>query len=575
MNLTQDWVGYLDRSYEQIKKSLLNKLTTNAPEITDLSESNPLIVLMSAFAGVGEMLNLYVDSNAKEAFLATCRRYASGVKLTKLIDYKVKARNPSSANILFSLVDADGKLATTNAPITIPQLSVITPENSTTEFLLLGDVTIPANVPTAYGVAQQYEEFLNVVIGVSDGSANQKFPLPDKYVDGSLKITIGADDWVYYSSFGLMGPTTKGFTVDIEEDGIAYVIFGDGTNGSIPGNGSTVYGDYRECEGASANYPPGSLVLLSNPPALPLGLSLVVSNPDYSSGGTNFETLADIKNHAPRSIRTLERAVTRQDYIDLAMLVLGVGAAEVDYSCGKYVDVYVAPTTRGIATPVLTQAVEDYLNPRKMVTTQVDVKPAGVTRTWIKAKVTGNPLYTQKQIQSDLLEALDQAFGTGNMKINKRVSITDVIVVAESLKSIDTFEVEQVKVEPYARPTGNTVTPLSITWGLPNTTQKFSYKLVYKSATNNFELYKAGIFMQTINIGAAFNDAGLINFTINAGAYSNNDSWEFTIFPTYPEIFPTTIISIDDFSAAIIDVSPFIDDNTPRTIFSQFTYVTQ
>lgn len=575
MNLTQDWVGYLDRSYEQIKRSLLNRLTNNAPEITDLSESNALIVLMSAFAGVGEMLNLYIDSNAREPFMGTARRYSSVVKLAKLIDYKIKARNPSSANLLFSLTNEQGILVTSNNPITIPQGSVITPPNSSTPFVLLAEVVIPSGVPTAYSVAQQYETFTNVVLGVSDGTPNQKFPLTDKYVHGSLSLKIGADQWVPYNSFGLMGPNALGFVVDIEEDGIAYLIFGDGVNGSIPPNNATIYGDFKECEGASANFPPGTLTSLTDAPIIPDGIFLNVTNPDYSSGGSNFENLSDIKNRAPRSIRTLERAVTYQDYVDLAMLVLGVGAAEVRYCCGKYVDLYITPNSKGIATSALLQAVRDYINCRKMVTTQVDVKPAGVTRVWVKAKITGNPLYTQSQIEAELLQAFDDNFGPGSMKINRKVSVTDMITVAENLKSIDTFEPQQVKIEPYARPVGNTINPLNVTWQLPTTTQKFNYKLIFRSDTGKFELYKSGIFVQTLDVDQAYNDGGLITFTINAGVYANNDSWEFTIFPTYPEIFPTSNIAIDDFSAAILDVSPFLDDNTPRTIFSQLEYVTQ
>ena len=51
MKLTQNWVGYLDRSYEQIKRSCLKRLGTIAPEISDHSESNPFIIILPMFSG--------------------------------------------------------------------------------------------------------------------------------------------------------------------------------------------------------------------------------------------------------------------------------------------------------------------------------------------------------------------------------------------------------------------------------------------------------------------------------------------------------------------------------------------
>lgn len=577
MKLTQNWVGYLDRSYQQIKASILNRITVEAPEITDFSESNPLIILISSFSGVGEMLNLYIDSNAREAFLGTCRRYTSAVKLVRLIDYNIKARGYASANLLFTLIDTTtGNPTTHTAAILIPKDTLVSVPGSSTDFRTVADINLPIGQSSVYDLASQYDELSGVTLGVTNGTNNQSLALPDNYVHGSMTIVIDSEDWVLYNSFGLMVANTKGFVVEIDEDKQAWVVFGDGINGKVPTINKNVVASYKITEGILGNLSLGTLTSINTTITTPSGKAFKVNNPDYASGGTDFEGLEDIRNRAPRSIRTLDRAVTKQDYVDVALQVPGVGAAAVDYSCGKFVDLYIVPTTRGVATNALLTAVRNYINPRKMITTQVDVKPGGIVRVWIQGKVYGKTLFTSTQIQKEVLEALDTNFGMGVTQINKRVSATDIIAVMEDLKTVDTFELEKLKIEPFARPVNNTSNTLVITWlVLPTSTVAYKYTLIYITATGKFQLYKAGVYLADITIGTPYTDGGYTSFRIDAGTYSNNDKWEFTVYPSYPEIFPSTLINLNDFSAPLIDVSPKIDEVTPRTIFSSLTYITQ
>ena len=77
MKLTNPWLGYQDRSYQQIKASVTAKMAINAPEITDYSEGNILMKLIGIFAAIGKVLNVYVDNMAREVFLSSCRKYIS------------------------------------------------------------------------------------------------------------------------------------------------------------------------------------------------------------------------------------------------------------------------------------------------------------------------------------------------------------------------------------------------------------------------------------------------------------------------------------------------------------------
>ena len=123
MALKNPWVGYVDRSFEQIKSSLLSRLTISNPEITDHSESNILVVIVSMFAGLTEMLGYYIDNMARESFISTARRYVSMVKLVRLLDYRIKTAYPATVDITFTF---DAAL-TANA--IIPQNTIVQTSN--------------------------------------------------------------------------------------------------------------------------------------------------------------------------------------------------------------------------------------------------------------------------------------------------------------------------------------------------------------------------------------------------------------------------------------------------------------
>ena len=56
MVVKNKWVGYLDRTYQQIKSSVLSKLSIYLPEMTDHTESNPFIIEVDVWAGLTEHL---------------------------------------------------------------------------------------------------------------------------------------------------------------------------------------------------------------------------------------------------------------------------------------------------------------------------------------------------------------------------------------------------------------------------------------------------------------------------------------------------------------------------------------
>lgn len=577
MKLTQSWVGYLDRSYQQIKSSLLARLVINNPEISDHNENNIFIIMLSMFAGVTEMLNYYIDMMAREGYLGTAKRFTSVIRLARLVDYNGKASTAASVDLTFTLTDNSGNPIAAAAPVTIPKESIVTDSNGVV-FRTLEDVVIPTGLSYATAEAIQWQDVTNDLLGLSDGTPYQQILLPSDYVEGTLTLFINSDFWSLYSSFGFMNSNTLGFITQLQEDGNVYIVFGDGLNGKIPDTGQNVYGTYKVTQGENGNLPPGSLTTITQfLGILPANTKLLSDNHDYSNGGGGVETIEEVRNRAPRSIRTLDRAVTYQDFVDLATLVPGVSEAEASYCCGKTVDIYIIPRSRGNATDALRQSVTDFLNCKKEITTQPNVLSAGVSRMYMAATIFGNPLYTENNIRIEVTNLLDAKYGFDHSYINRKVSVSDVVATMESAKSVDHVDVEYVKIVPYARPLRPNTVPLNIDFlTVPGPTSNVTYTIKYRAVSNIFAIFRGGAPLGTISAGSQFNNAqDDMSFKISGGGYVDGDTWQFVIVGSYPKIFPSTVLNVVDFTMPIFDIGPLIDLNVPKTFYANLTVVTQ
>lgn len=547
MNLTQNWVGYLQRSYQQIKASLISRLP---PEITDHSESNDLIIILSHFAGVAEMINLWIDRMGEEAFLGTARRFSSVVRLAKTIGYLPQAANPSSGYLQLTVTDSVGVITPLNTTVIIP---------ASTKFKSIGDliftstqaITLPIGTTIASIPVAQFEDVANTTLGISNGAANQTYSLGYSYVQNSLSITIGPDTYTQIESLALALSTSKVFTTEVNESGEAIVKFGDGTNGTIPPNTITIFGDYKITSGSIGNLPPNSITEWVGAIPAPSGYKFPVANPNYTTSGYGYDTIEDIRRKAPLSLRTLNRAVTHQDYIDLALLVPGVGSASLRACCGKCITLLIGPTSKGIASSQLLQNTLDFFQCKKLLGRCVKVEAAGITRIWVEAKVKTRYGVTVVNALDSIAETFENSFGYTVSKPNRAINLSDLIAALDNNSSIDYVEILTVWAEPYARPIG---TAQQLNWvreiiSNPIINLKHSWTLVYSSATLSFALYKDNLLITNVPLGLTYTDPDLIlTLTINPGPYSNGDKWEFVTYP------PNTNIPIDDNTIPIIDV---------------------
>lgn len=546
MPVNNPWVKYIDRTYEQIKAAVLLRLGLSNPEITDHSESNPLVIILSFFAGALEMLGYYIDNMAREAFLATARRFTSVIKLAKQLDYRVKAINPASVDIYFTLLDGAQAPINLGTNTLIPAGTEVQTANGT-KFITTQSLVVPAGQSTGVVGAIQVVAQSGITLGTSNGLTNQAFAIGTDYVHSSLGITIGVDVWVPLTSFGFAKPTDKVFVVNIHENGIAYAEFGDGTFGAIPPVGQDIIGSYTTSIGADANtIQPQTITTLNTALVLPGVSTIKVTNYFSPSGGRNYESIENIRFRAPLSLRTLERAVTYQDYIDVALLANGVIKAEVSYCCGSCITIYILPENGGLASLGLLNATKDFICDKKIITTCVSVKAAGTTVVALQLTVNGNFRQDPLLIRADVIAAL-VAFGSyDNQKINGSIKLSDIYAVVNNLDRVDFSNIISISTIPYARPQDANYNQLNwVRQTLITSASKNKYRLEY-NGLGNFALSKNGNYLQNLIIGQNFTDEN-IDFEIQIGIYGSGNVWEFTTYPANRDI------NLDDYTIPILD----------------------
>jgi 8-oxo-dGTP pyrophosphatase MutT (NUDIX family) len=147
-----------------------------------------------------------------------------------------------------------------------------------------------------------------------------------------LRERIGRDlrEWDGRASLFESGPLAADFVVEIGDDGVAALRFGDGVNGMRPPPGARFEVRQRVGGGAVGNVGSGAIAHVNTTDRRITG----VTNPSAARGGAEPETLAAVRLNAPEAFRTTERVVEEADYVREARRVPGVADATAALCCG-------------------------------------------------------------------------------------------------------------------------------------------------------------------------------------------------------------------------------------------------
>ena len=457
MGITNKWLNPYQRSYQQIKAKLVESLMgLKDPQgqklITDYSEGNILIIILSLFAAIAEVLHYYVDNMARETFLPTARRYDSVVKHGALVDYHARAAIAATVDVTLSRSITGNSIG---AKLTIPQGTLFT-DSSGNSWLSARDVTWYSNVTTCKVPIVQHEKYTasalnNMIIPTGDRVIINLGTLPNGkyYEQGSMSLQIGGETWVLVDTFAKSKPTDKHFMVSVDEALNPYIMFGDGTFGKKPSAGAKITNVvFYLTNGTQGNVK--SNTITSVPSVISSSITdATVSNAYDAGGGSNYENFTMLKEHIPLSVKTLGVAITKEDFESLAMLVDGVNKAKADYECGRKLTVYISPDGGAVASSELINKVYNLLSQRAPMTTWLKVKSAGKVQIILEMEVTGKKSYKTPEIQTQILTALYNAYSSEQAQIGGSVRLSDIYALIDNLSTVDYLHLTKFYIKPW------------------------------------------------------------------------------------------------------------------------------
>lgn len=457
MSTNNPWLTPYQRSFDSIKAKLKTSLNKNVPEITDFSEGNIFIIIISIFSAIAEVLHYYIDNMARETFFYTARRYSSLYKHAKLVDYHIKAASPASTDIYINTLDGSPISGFENGGVKWSASDNITfTDSSQNNWILARDVfwengtytlILPlvqkekANGGNWVTVGQLTDPNQNIYIG--DIDSNQK------YVEGSMVLEIQYNNqnepWTLVDTFAYSGPNDKVYKVELDSQLRPYIVFGDGKYGKKPNLNGTLRAKYWITIGSDGNVPENSFT------TLPEQITSKVPNAQISfakaaGGGTDYEDFDMIKNHLPLSVKSLGVAVTKDDYESVIRNVPGVDKAYVNYICGKLIEAYITPYGNSEASSDLIGNVTLAINEAKVISVDVEVKSTKEATIFIDAEVWCNKSYKYNDIYNSINQVLIDTYSRANAYPNKPIRLSDIYSLIDNLSVVDYLKINSLVV---------------------------------------------------------------------------------------------------------------------------------
>lgn len=444
--ITNPWVGPLQRSYQQIKSKLIEKLLelkhpNGSPLITDVSEGNILVLILSLFAGIGEVIHYYIDNLARETFFSTARRYDSLVKHAALVDYHPKLASAAQCDVVFTR-----SLTDTQQSVTIPAGTKVTDANGQ-PWESISQVVMPSGVSqvTAHFIQHSKVEgqLTGLVVIDPKGIAGVTLSPPSSgsYEHmGAINVKVGSESYSEVETFAYSKPTDCHFILVTDEAGSVSLIFGDGKFGKKPSAGQAITGDIYITQGSKGNIPEASIT----------GSYQSCSYSNLAAGGgSDYEEFEDLKRRVPLSVKTLGVAVTKQDFVDLAKQVAGVSQVALEYICGRKLNLYISAIGGGQPAG-LTTKVKEYLQLHSPMNTWLNVQFAEQSQMVLKIDVTGKPSYKSIDIRNSILSALQATYPTDG-PIGGKVRLSDIYALIDNLAPVDYLHILQFYVMPWPK----------------------------------------------------------------------------------------------------------------------------
>lgn len=350
-------LDYTTKDFASIRRRVFRLIRTVFPSWTNEDVIDFGNLLVEAFAFNTDILTFYQDNQAKESRWSTAQLRKNILAHAKLIGFRARGAGAATTTLTFTFPTALAAAVTIERGRKVRTAKV----RDAVTFQFLEELTVATGATTATATVEHSEYQQDVF--ESNGTAGQRFTLARApFLEDSATITAGDGEYEIVDNFVSSTGTDRHVTFTVNENDVATFVFGDGRSGKIPIG--TVTFDYKTGGGVAGRLEAGALTRLDG---VVMDANGTVLRPTVTSaettGGNDRQGVEAIRQLAPLSLRTLTRAVARDDFENGALAVTGVARAlhltrSEDASVGVNSGVlYVVPDDYGTASGALLTSV--------------------------------------------------------------------------------------------------------------------------------------------------------------------------------------------------------------------------
>ena len=250
------------------------------------------------------------------------------------------------------------------------------------------------------------------------------------------------------------------FVVEMDNDRVAHLRFGDGELGKMPEAGTKFTAHYRVGNGIAGNVGAGAISHIvfrpqhsdsSNTHSKRPDSSSIVQlyNPFRATGGKDAEPVAEAKLFAPHTFRTdIQRAITADDYAQLARQYPNVQRAAASLRwMGSWYEVLVAIGQKGTDNidPALLQGVAAYLEQYRRIGHDLKVVAADFVALYIDMTICVLPNYLRGHVEAAVLDLLSNRilrngqlgfFHPDNLTFGQGIALSKLVAIVQAVPGV-------------------------------------------------------------------------------------------------------------------------------------------
>lgn len=453
-------IDYTNLGHEALRNAMLELAQQSLPEWTDFSENDLGVLLVDLAAYAADITLYYQTRIASNLLPGSADEPEAVIRLLRLIGYECHPPTPATADLQVSF-DKSAPV-----PIVVPagtRFSVTSSAGEELSFETESEVVIddthlsaPVDglrhffpVPVIQGRTE------TELVGVADGTPNQMYALTQRpVIAGSVQVLVDEQSgiethWKPVETLAYSSPADRHLLIQRDAQGGATLVFGDGINGLPPPSGSalkpvTIRVIYRVGGGVSGNVPAGSQ-FDANAALPPHSVRILhATNVEPAAGGTTGENISRAQRLAPRLFRAQERAVTVEDYTNLALQVPGVGKALAVALSWNEVALYVAPYGQ-IADPseILKRDLLAFFDNRRMATTSLRLLGPTPARIYATATIRAQPYFRRSDVERAAQNAVADYLAFDAVEFGQPIYLSRIYDAIQSLPQVISLTVTE------------------------------------------------------------------------------------------------------------------------------------